>query len=116
MKSPCVYILASKRNGVLYIGVTSDLAHRMSQHNLGVFDGFTEKYAIKQLVYYEHHLTMNDAIAREKRMKDWKRAWKVGRIERFNPEWRDLFDRLTGEVAFGPADLERQADEDYGGI
>jgi len=81
----------------------------MTEHVLGQFDGFTKKYDIKMLVYYEHHVSMDEAIVREKRMKDWKRAWKVGRIERFNPEWRDLFDRSTGEIAFGPEDIQRES-------
>ncbi len=107
MKAPCVYILASKRNGVLYIGVTSDLAHRMAEHSQGLISGFTKRYSVKHLVYYEMLATMDEAITREKRLKDWKRAWKVRLIETMNPEWRDLFDPETGEIQFGPADIAR---------
>lgn len=107
MKEPCAYILASKRDGILYIGVTSDLAHRMAEHSQGLIAGFTRTYAVKHLVYYEMHQTMNDAIRREKRLKEWKRAWKVRLIQSMNPEWRDLFDPETGEIAAGPADLAR---------
>ncbi len=104
---PCVYILASRRDGVLYVGVTSDLEGRMWEHVNEVYAGFTQKYGIKQLVYYEVHENMDDAIIREKRIKEWKRAWKVRLIHSFNPEWRDLYDRETGEIAEGPADRAR---------
>jgi putative endonuclease len=109
-KVPCVYILASARNGVLYVGLTSDLHGRMSDHVLGVFEGFTKKVNVKRHVYYEMHEEMTDAIRREKRMKEWKRAWKVRLINAFNPEWLDLYDRETGEIKSGPADLEREPD------
>jgi putative endonuclease len=89
-RQPCVYILASKRVGVLYDGVTSDLADRVSLHKQDVIEGFTQKYGIHTLVYYEMHDTMPAAIKREKQLKKWNRAWKVRLIERFNPEWRDL--------------------------
>lgn len=101
MKCPCVYILASKPYGTLYVGTTSDLHMRMAQHTQGLFEGFTEKYGIKRLVYYEMHETMLIAIAREKRLKRWNRAWKYRLIEQINPEWRNLFDETTGEIAFG---------------
>jgi putative endonuclease len=91
MKQPCVYILASKRNGTLYIGVTSDLLGRVWQHRAGTFDGFTRQYGVHQLVYAEFHETMAEAILREKRMKRWRRAWKLELIERDNPGWRDLY-------------------------
>ncbi len=91
-KEPAVYILASKPNGVLYIGVTSDLADRVTIHRQKLFDGFTKKYAVHRLVYYEMHETMDAAILRETRLKKWKRAWKVRLIEQMNPEWQDLFD------------------------
>ena len=94
MKAPCVYLLASKRDGVLYIGVTSDLVHRMTEHSQGLVAGFTKRYGVKHLVYYEMHTSMDDAILREKRLKDWKRAWKVRLIETMNPEWRDLYFEL----------------------
>jgi putative endonuclease len=106
-KSPCVYILASKRDGVLYIGVTSALHKRMAEHAQGLIPGFTLRYGVKQLVYYEHHATMDDAIRREKQLKEWRRAWKVRLIESMNPEWRNLFNSETGEIAHGPADVVR---------
>ena len=107
MKQPCVYILASAPRGTLYVGVSSDLPVRMSQHENGLIEGFTKKYAIKRLVYYEMHVSMLDAIAREKRLKRWNRSWKYRLIEQMNPEWRNLFDPLTGEIAFGPAEVDR---------
>ena len=108
MKAPCVYVLASKRDGVLYVGVTSDLAKRMAEHTQGLLPGFTRRYGIKNLVYYEMHETMDAAIQREKQMKEWRRAWKVRLIETMNPEWRNLFDPETGEIGFGPADEARK--------
>ena len=111
MKNPCVYILASKRLGTLYIGVTSDLHGRMSQHAQGLVDGFTKKYGVKRLVYYEMHETMEAAIRREKQLKEWRRLWKIRIIEKMNPAWRNLFDDTTGEIAFGPAEAERLAGE-----
>ncbi|MES0384633.1 MAG: GIY-YIG nuclease family protein [Hyphomicrobium sp.] len=108
MKQPCVYILASKPNGVLYIGVTSGLNGRMGKHDQGIIEGFTRRYGIKKLVYYEFHENMNDAIRREKQMKEWRRAWKVRLIESVNPEWRNLFDPDTGEIAESPADQARE--------
>jgi putative endonuclease len=93
-KSPAVYILASKRDGVLYVGVTSALWNRVATHKDGAVPGFTKKYNVKILVWYEHHHTMEAAIRREKQIKDWKRAWKIELIERLNPEWRDLHDEI----------------------
>ena len=107
MKTPFVYILASKRNGTLYTGVTSDLAQRVSLHKQGLVEGFTKKYGVHMLVYYEMHHLMPDAIGREKQIKEWKRLWKIQLIESMNPEWVDLFDERTGEVLDGPADLSR---------
>lgn len=89
-----VYILASKRNGTLYIGVTSNLVQRIWQHKEGLVEGFTKKYNIKLLVYFEVHETVESAITREKQMKKWERAWKIKLIERNNPEWRDLTDMI----------------------
>jgi putative endonuclease len=106
-KVPAVYILASKPNGVLYIGVTSDLADRMAIQKQKLFDAFTKKYDVDRLMYYEMHETMDAAILREKRLKKWKRAWKVRLIEQVNPEWLDLFDDSTGEILDGPADRAR---------
>ncbi len=87
----CIYILASKKNGTLYIGVTSDLIKRTWQHKEGIADGFTKKYGVKRLVYYEQHDTAENAIRREKRLKSWKRQWKLELIEKFNPKWEDLY-------------------------
>lgn len=84
-KQPCVYILASKRNGTLYIGVTSNLASRAWQHREGETDGFAKRYAITRLVYFEFHDTMEAAITREKQLKKWNRAWKLKLIESINP-------------------------------
>jgi len=96
-KNPCVYILASKRNGILYVGVTSDISNRVNLHKQDLIEGFTKKYGVHLLVYYEMHHTMPDAIRREKQLKKWNRAWKVRLIEQLNPEWRDLWTE-TGEV------------------
>ena len=87
---PCVYLLASKRNGTLYVGVTSNLLPRIHLHREGFVRGFTRQYAVKMLVWFEQHPTMESAIAREKRIKKWNRAWKLELIEADNPEWRDL--------------------------
>jgi len=91
MKNPCVYILASKRNGTLYAGVTSNLIQRVWQHKEGVVEGFTQKYGVKLLVWYELHATMESAIAREKQIKAGNRNKKIQLIEAMNPEWRDLY-------------------------
>lgn len=90
-----VYILASKRNGTLYTGITSDLIKRMYEHQNGLIKGFTQKYNVKNLVYYEVHGDVNYAIKREKNIKDWKRDWKIKLIEENNPEWVDLYRRLA---------------------
>ena len=90
----CVYILASGRVGTLYVGVTSDLARRVWQHKSGAIDGFTKQYGVHILVFVEFHDTMEAAILREKRLKKWRRAWKVKLIEEANPEWRDLVDQI----------------------
>ena len=108
MKCPCVYILASKRDGVLYVGVTSDLHGRMAEHDQGLIPGFTKRYGAKLLVYYEFHDDMAAAIRREKQLKEWRRAWKVRLIETMNPEWVNLFDPANGEIIDGPADTARQ--------
>jgi putative endonuclease len=110
-KVPCVYILASKPNGTLYIGVTSDLPSRMSQHAQGLLPGFTRRYGVTRLVYYEMHDDMDTAIARETRLKSWKRVWKIKLIESMNPAWDDLYDARTGAIVDGPADAERLAGE-----
>jgi len=87
---PTVYILASKRNGTLYTGVTSDLIGRIYQHREGVTPGFTSKHGVKRLVWFEQHATMDHAITREKQIKKWLRVWKLELIEEGNPRWRDL--------------------------
>lgn len=91
---PCVYILASSRNGTLYIGVTSDLVRRVWEHKNNVVPSFTEKYGVHSLVWYEQHETMETAIKREKDIKEWKRAWKLKLIEDANPEWEDLYTEI----------------------
>ncbi|MGZ0019822.1 GIY-YIG nuclease family protein [Nitrosomonas sp. wSCUT-2] len=98
MKDPYVYLLASQRNGTLYIGVTSNLIQRIWQHREGLAEGFTQKYGVKTLVWYEQHATMESAIAREKALKKWNRAWKLKLIEETNPQWRDLWPEINGET------------------
>jgi len=95
-KQPATYILASGRNGTLYIGVTSDLISRICQHREHVVEGFTSKYNVTRLVWYELHGTMEDAILREKRIKKWNREWKVRMVEARNPYWNDLWVELIG--------------------
>ncbi|MCH9852157.1 MAG: GIY-YIG nuclease family protein [Alphaproteobacteria bacterium] len=95
MKYPCVYILANKKNGTLYIGVTSNIVQRIYQHKHKMVEGFTEKYGVNLLVYYEQHATMETAILKEKQMKEWQRQWKINLIERENPQWLDLYDSLV---------------------
>ena len=109
-KDPYVYILASRRDGVLYAGVTSDLLDRISVHKQDLLEGFTKKYGVHMLVYYEWHATMDDAIKRESQIKKWKRAWKVRLIESMNPEWTDLFDTKSGFIRNSPVDKERFRD------
>ena len=87
-------MLASQRNGTLYIGVTSDLIQRVWQHKNGVFDGFTKRHRVHLLVWYELHDTMENAILREKALKEWRRKWKLELIERNNPGWADLYETL----------------------
>ncbi len=95
MKRPCVYILASKRNGTLYVGATSNLVQRVWQHKHDLVEGFTQRYGVHTLVWYESHATMESAIAREKRIKEWKRPWKVRLIEQGNLAWRDLYEDIV---------------------
>ena len=89
-RQPCVYILASQRCGTLYIGVTSDLMAHLWQHREAVLPGFTKRYAVKRLVWYDMHATMEAAILREKQLKNWHRPWKLTMIEQTNPHWADL--------------------------
>ena len=91
----CVYMMASRRRGTLYIGVTSNLARRAWEHREGLVDGFTKQYNVKKLVWYEGHDDPVIAITREKQLKEWRRSWKIELIERKNPWWRDLFSSLT---------------------
>jgi putative endonuclease len=93
-KQPCVYILASKRNGTLYTGVTSNVIKRVWEHKNDCVEGFTKKYGVHQLVYFEFHDDMLSAITREKQIKKWNRAWKLRLIEEGNPDWKDLYDGL----------------------
>ncbi|UPG84402.1 GIY-YIG nuclease family protein [Luteibacter aegosomatis] len=92
---PCVYLLASGRNGTLYVGVTSDLVKRVWQHREKFVDGFSSRHDVSRLVWFETHPTMETAILREKQIKRWKREWKTRMIESFNPYWRDLFDDVA---------------------
>jgi putative endonuclease len=94
MKQPCVYLLASARNGTLYMGVTSDLVKRVWQHRENLVEGFTKQYDVHMLVWYELHEIMASAIAREKAIKKWNRAWKLKAIELMNPLWRDLYPEI----------------------
>ena len=94
MKQPCVYILASKCNGTLYVGVTSNLLQRVWQYKNDLVEGFTKRYAGHTLVWLETHETMESAITREKNLKRWKRDWKIDLIQKANPSWRDLYHEL----------------------
>jgi putative endonuclease len=87
---PVVYLLASRRNGTLYVGVTSNLIQRIAQHRAEILGGFTAEHGIKMLVWFEQHAIMEHAILREKQIKKWRRAWKLDLIEQVNPDWRDL--------------------------
>lgn len=99
-KQAAVYILASKRNGTLYVGVTSDLTKRVWEHKQDAVAGFTRKYKVHTLVYFEQHEDMLNAIQREKQIKKWERAWKIELIESCNPEWRDLWEEILGITGF----------------
>lgn len=94
MKTYFVYILASKKNGTLYIGMTSNLIRRVYEHKNDVQESFTQKYGVHTLVYYEHTTDVNAAIVREKQMKKWNRQWKINLIEKENPHWDDLYESL----------------------
>jgi len=98
-----VYIVANKRNGTIYIGVTSDLVKRAYQHRYGLIEGFSKQYGCKLLVWFEAHGSIEAAIAREKQMKEWRRAWKLSRIETDNLGWRDLADDLLGPTGSRPS-------------
>jgi len=90
-----VYILASRRNGTLYIGMTDNLIQRVWMHRNGVLPGFTKRYGVKTLVWYEQHETREQALIRERQMKKWNRTWKLETIERTNPAWSDLYENLS---------------------
>jgi len=94
MKNYYVYMLSSKRNGTLYIGVTSDLVTRVYQHENDLADGFTKRYGVHNLVWYEMHQSPESAIQKEKELKKWRRAWKLDLIEQQNPGWKDLYEEL----------------------
>jgi putative endonuclease len=94
-KHPCVYLLASHKYGALCLGVTSDLVKRVWQHKNDLVEGFTKRYRIHTLVWFEMHASMPDAIAREKAIKAWKRQWKIRLIETSNAEWRDLYEEIV---------------------
>ena len=91
-----IYIMASKRNGTLYVGVTNNLLKRVYEHKNDLVEGFTKRYGIHRLVYYEQVADINSAIQREKRLKKWRRQWKIELIEQMNPDWKDLYDQLVG--------------------
>jgi putative endonuclease len=94
-RQPAVYILASKRNGTLYIGVTSNLVKRIWEHKNNMVEGFTKRYTVHRLVWYELHESMESALTREKRLKNWKRKWKLELIETRNPKWLDLYNMIV---------------------
>ncbi|SMF43711.1 putative endonuclease [Tistlia consotensis] len=94
MKQPCVYILSNRRHGTLYVGVTSDVIRRVWEHRTDAVEGFSRRYQLHRLVYFEFHDTMERAIQREKQLKLWRRAWKIQLIEGGNPDWRDLYETL----------------------
>ena len=94
-RMPCVYILASSRNGTLYIGVTSDLVKRIWEHKNDLVPGFTNKYHVHHLVWYEIHEEMESAILREKQLKKWNRTWKLRLIEDMNSNWKDLYEDIV---------------------
>lgn len=101
MKQPAVYILASRHNGTLYTGVTSDLIRRVWEHRNDLVEGFTTRYRVHRLVYFELHDDMRQAIQREKQIKKWNRAWKIELIEKSNPKWQDLWSSLVGDDGVG---------------
>ncbi|SRR5579885_260881 len=95
MQGGFVYMMTNKRNGILYVGVTSDLVRRVYEHREGLVEGFTRQYGLRRLVYYERHDDIRSAIQREKTLKHWPRAWKVRTIHGFNPDWNDLYDAIS---------------------
>ena len=95
MASGICYIMSNRRNGVLYAGVTTDIGRRAYEHRMGLIDGFTSRYGLIRLVWYEEYPLFMDAVQREKNIKHWPRAWKIALIEKDSPEWRDLYDSLA---------------------
>ena len=95
MSGGWVCVVTNRRDGTLYVGVTSDIARRAWEHREGVVEGFTSRYHLKRLVYVEHHSDIRNAIQREKAIKHWSRAWKIALIEKQNPDWNDLYDTLV---------------------
>jgi putative endonuclease len=95
MKQYWVYIMASQRNGTLYVGVTNNLLRRSYDHAEGILEGFTKKYGVKMLLYFEEHSSIEAAITREKQLKKWNRSWKLRLIEQHNPEWNDLREEIV---------------------
>lgn len=104
-KTYCVYIMTNRPRGVLYTGITSDLPGRVHQHREGVLEGFTKKYNCRRLVWFETHSDVGQAILREKRIKHWRRIWKIDLVEKLNPQWFDLWSSINGRVE-GPALIE----------
>ena len=107
-RQPAVYMLANKRSGTLYIGVTSDLIGRTWQHRNHIVDGFSKRYSVDRLVWFELHDSMETAIVREKQLKKWLRSWKVQLIEEANPGWSDLWPSILGDTAAGGFPLSRE--------
>jgi len=103
MKQFYVYMMADKKDGVLYLGVTNNLLIRVSEHKDNIIDGFTQKRGVHNLVYYEEYDDIRKAISREKQLKKWEREWKVRLIEEFNPEWRELYSELNCQDEFPPS-------------
>jgi len=95
-KAYCVYLMASARNGTLYLGSTSDLVKRVYQHKTGAVEGFTSTYQVDRLVWFEQHENAMAMVTRERQIKEWKRAWKIELIEEGNPQWRDLYGDIPG--------------------
>jgi len=94
MRGGFVYIMSNRKNGTLYVGVTADIVRRTYEHRTGAIEGFTRRYGLKRLIWFEQHDEIAHAIQREKHIKDWPRAWKVRLIENLNPEWEDLYSTL----------------------
>ena len=97
-KAYCVYIVGSGRNGTLYIGATSNLIKRIYQHKMSAVDGFTLRYGVDRLVWFEQHENAQAMVTRERQLKEWKRAWKIRLIESGNPDWRDLYGNILGNA------------------